>query len=232
MKLDAPGAITAADAFAGVTFVQEAAGYSSPWEDGGSTIAATFSNEVTAGDVIALYVTYADDTSVKSVTDSLGNTFATVDGIDDDDNGQKAGTAYVISAATGVDTVTVKLDDSACCRVVIVHELHGADPSAPLDGHSAHEGNANTSLNDATSDAMTTTSNRDYIFAATSNSSNASGEVITAGTGMQLRAKPSIPDGNPTVTEDSTQLQAGTTASTFTFSSGGAALTMQMAFKP
>src|SRR5277367_711370 len=60
-KVDAP-ADAIADAFAGVTFVQQTSAYSSPWESNSSTIAVTFSNAVAAGNVIALYVSYADNT--------------------------------------------------------------------------------------------------------------------------------------------------------------------------
>ncbi|HEY1817829.1 MAG TPA: hypothetical protein VGG74_36055 [Kofleriaceae bacterium] len=234
---DAPVALDSrgpADAMpATVQFVQSATGWADPWNNGGSTVAATFAANVAAGDVIALYVSYAGGTSIDTITDTLGNTYAVVDTIDDSDDSQKATTAYATSAGGGVGIVTVTFKDSKCCRVVIAHELAGADPTSPLDGYSGHEdGSPGTQPDDVTSDSMTTAADRDYIFAATSNASNESGETITAGTGLSLRVDDVVPSGNPTVSEDRQQATHGATTSTFTYSKNGAALTMQMAFKP
>jgi hypothetical protein len=216
-----------------VQFVQSATGWASPWNDGASAIGATFTANVAQGDLIALYVTYADDTSIDTITDTLGNAYAVVDTIDDGGDGQKSSTAYAKNVAGGAVAVTVTFKDSTCCRVVIVHELAGADVASPLDGHSAHEdGSPGTQPDGASASSMTTTADRDYIFAATSNASNAGGETITAGNGLVLRVDDVVPSGNPTASEDAMQATHGTMASAFTYSKNGAALTMQMAFKP
>jgi hypothetical protein len=221
------------DAAPAVQFVQSATGWASPWNDGASTIAATFGANVTAGDVIALYVTYVGGTSIDSISDTLGNAYTIVDTIDDGGDSQKSSTAYTTSVGGGDGIVTVTFKDSQCCRVLIAHELAGADIASPLDGHSAHEdGSPGTQPNDVTPDSMTTTADRDYVFAATSNASNESGETIAAGSGSSLRVDDQPPEGNPTVSEDQLQAAHGAISSTFTFSKNGAALTMQMAFKP
>jgi hypothetical protein len=236
-RADAPPAIDSrpqADAMpATVQFVQSATGWANPWNDGASTISATFAANVAAGDVIALYITYAGATSIDTITDTLGNTYAVVDTIDDGGDSQKSSTAYVRSAGGGVGIVTVTFKDSKCCRLVIAHDLAGADPASPLDGFSSHEDDSpGTQPDDVTSDSMTTKADRDYIFAATSNASNESGETITAGTGLSLRVDDVVPSGNPSVSEDRLQATHGAISSTFTYSKNGAALTMQMAFKP
>ncbi len=224
---------SSSDALVGVTFVQAASGFASPWSSSSSSIVATFSNATAAGDLIAVYVSYAGNTSVQGVSDSLGNSYTVVDTVDDGDDTQKSSTAYAKNIAAGTDTVTVKLDGSVCCRVVIVHELGGADPAAPLDAHSGHEeGSTGTSSNAVTSGTMTTTSDHDYIFAGTSDGKAASGQHITAGTGFELRATPAISNGNATVSEDATQAAHGAMTSAFTFAASGNALTLQMAFKP
>jgi|HubBroStandDraft_6_1064221.scaffolds.fasta_scaffold177536_3 hypothetical protein len=221
------------DAFAGIAFVQSASGFSSPWTSSSSSIAATFSSAVSAGDLIAVYVSYAGNTSLQGVSDSLGNSYAVVDTVSDDDDTQKSSTAYARNIAAGTDTVTVRLDGGVCCRVVIAHELSGADPNAPLDGHSSHEEDSTgTHTDGVTSGTMTTTAGLDYIFAGTSDGAAAGGQHITAGTGFELRATPAISNGNATASEDETQVAAGAMTSTFTFAANGNALSLQMAFKP
>jgi hypothetical protein len=234
---DAPVAVQddarPADAFTDISLVQIASGVADPWNDGASTISATFPAPVAQGDVVAIFVTYAGDTSIQTIADTAGNMYTKLDDIDDGNDTQKSATAYGVAAVAGATAITVTFADSKCCRLLIAHELHGVDSSQPLDAHSAHEDDDAKNTPDAvTSDSMTTTTDRDYIFAGTSNASNDNGEVISAGTGMQLRANPPVGDGNPTASEDLIQVTHGAIASTFTYSSSGAALTMQMAFRP
>jgi hypothetical protein len=116
---------------------------------------------------------------------------------------------------------------------MLIHEIAGTDPTAPLDTHSTHHQNPNTSPDNVTSGSAMTTVDGDYIFAATSDAANASGQTISAGTDETAREMPAIPGGNPMVSEDEIQMTAGTITSTFTFSAnGGASLTAQIAFKP
>jgi hypothetical protein len=102
------------DAFVGVTFVQEANGFSSPWTSSSSSITAAFASDVSAGDLIAVYVSYAGNTSVQGVSDSLGNSYVVVDTVDDTDDTQKSSTAYAKNIKAGADTITIKLQDSVC----------------------------------------------------------------------------------------------------------------------
>jgi hypothetical protein len=221
------------DAFAGISLVQIASGVANPWGDGASTIAASFPAPIAQGDLVAVFVTYAGNTTVQTIADDAGNSYTKLEDIDDGGDTQKSATGYGVAVAAGATAITVTFADSKCCRLLIAHELHGVAASQPLDAHSSHEDdNAKASPDAVTSDSMTTSSDRDYIFAATSNASNEDGEVISAGTGMQLRANPPVGDGNPTASEDLIQVTHGAFASTFTYSSSGAALTMQMAFRP
>ncbi len=221
------------DAFADISLVQIASGVANPWGDSASTISAAFPAPIAQGDLVAVFVTYAGNTNVQTIADDAGNSYTKLEDIEDGGDTQKSATGYGVATAAGATAITVTFADSKCCRLLIAHELHGVDASQPLDAHSSHEDdNAKTSPDGVTSDSMTTSSDRDYVFAATSNASNEDGEVISAGTGMQLRANPPVGDGNPTASEDLIQVTRGAIASTFTYSSSGAALTMQMAFRP
>jgi hypothetical protein len=215
-------------------FVQGFASSSSPWSSSSDSIAAQLTQNVTAGDVIAVYVSFADGASLSKVTDSLANTYTLLDSVDDGHDQQRAATAYAVATASGPDTVTAKLSGSQCCRVILVHEISGVDKAAPLDGHAALEqDSAPTNPDGVTSGSAMLLAAGDYVFAATSDGANTGGQMITAGTGEQLRLVPAIPNGNPTVSEDEIQQAAGSVTSSFTFSqSGGRSLTAEMAFKP
>jgi hypothetical protein len=215
-------------------FVQGAANSSMSWESNGETIAAQLTVDVTAGDVIAVYVSYSEGASVSSVKDTLDSTYTVLDTIDDSHNQQMASTAYAVATTSGSDTVTATLTGSVCCRVILVHEVSGLNAADPIDGHAALEQDtAPTTTDGVTSGSAMTAMAGDYIFAATTDAANTGGQVITAGTAEKLRLVPPVPDGNPTVSEDELQAAAGVVISTFTFSqSGGYSLTGEMAFKP
>jgi hypothetical protein len=222
------------DAKKGPAFVQGAANSSMSWSSNGATIAAQLTVDVTAGDVIAVYVSYSEGASVMSVKDSLDSAYTVLDTIDDSHNQQMASTAYAVATASGSNTVTVTLTGSVCCRVILVHEISGLNAADPLDGHAALEQDSvPTSPDGVTSGSAMTAMAGDYIFAATSDAANAGGQTIAAGTGETLRLVPAVPQGNPTVSEDELLATEGTVISTFTFSqSGGRSLTGEIAFKP
>ena len=218
-----------------LTLVQMGSTVASPWGNSSSQIAVMLAAPTQAGSVIALYATYEHSFTqggqqVDSVTDDKGNTYAVVDSLHDGGNGQDSATAYAMNVAAGTRTITANLHDSACCRIIIAHEIAGASTTAPLDGHKANQdGNPGTNTGAVKTGSMTTSADGDYIFAATSDASNASGQSIAAAGGATLRVVAT--GGNPTVSEDQLQTTKGPIESAFTFSHNGAALSMQMAFK-
>jgi hypothetical protein len=228
--LDAAGAIDAHST--SPFFVQGATAWASPWSESSTTIAATLTHAIEPGSVIAVYVTYASAATVTSVIDSVGNTYAVVDSITDGGDEQSATTAWATATTGGIDTVTVQLSSAQCCRAILVHEISGASASAALDAHSALEQPAITATDQVTSDASTTTVAGDYVFAATIDAANASGQMIRPGTGELERLSPMIPNGPASMSEDEIAHAAGAVTSTFTFSVSGSSLTAQMAFKP
>src|SRR5229473_6651810 len=209
------------------------------WTGTATTISATFASNVLAGNLIAVYVTYDGTGTLNSVTDSLGNTYTIVQTISDGTHVQKSATAYAKNIAGGANTVTAPFASAICCRLIIAHEITGADTAAPLDGGlgvgfsgqvQAAPGNG---ANAVTSGNMTTVTNGDYIFGATSDSSGLTTQTISAGTGETIRVNSSGATGNATASEEKIQATAGAVASTFTFNvTAGTSLTMQMAFKP
>ena len=222
------------DAYAGPPeFVQ--ASVTSPNWGSNDTVITSAAIATAPGDLIALYITYADSNSVsvKSVTDTAGNTYTIKDTADDGGDGQQATTAYAENIAGGSIVITATLTHSECCRLMIAHEVRGIATTNALDTSTAHhQGSPGTSTDDVDSGSKSTSTSGDYVFAGTSNSSGAGGMMITAGTGETLRTNVTPPGGNATATEDEIQATSGSIQSTFTFSKNADALTAEMAFKP
>jgi len=229
--------ISGATGYAGAAHILALRGRA--WTGTATTISATFASNVVAGNLIAVYVTYDGTGTLNSVTDSLGNTYTIVQTLSDGTHVQKSATAYAKNIAGGANTVTATFASAICCRLIIAHEITGADTAAPLDGGlgvgfsgqlQAAPGNG---ANAVTSGNMTTVTNGDYIFGATSDSSGLTSQTISAGTGETVRVNSSGATGNATASEENIQATAGAVASTFTFNvTAGTSLTMQMAFKP
>ena len=216
-----------------VSLVQTASHGEVPWNNDGSTITATLAQPSAAGDLIAIFVSYEGSTSLASVTDDQNDTYTIVQTVNDSGNTQKSSTAYAENVSAGVTTIVAKLAQSKCCRLIVAHELRGTDPAAPLDGFSGqHQSSSSTNPDGVATGPMTTTGTYDYIFAVTTNSSNESGQAITAGSSATVRVELMPTDGNPACSEDQIQVAPGDVSSTFTYSADGSALTQQLAFKP
>jgi hypothetical protein len=216
-----------------VTFVSSTSGAVMPWNTGVIAYSMTLASNPGAGNLLAVYVTFDGRVNLSSITDSAGNAYTIVQAINDSSNQQKAVMAYARVAATGPDTIMASFDSGGCCNAMIVHELHGANAATPLDTHAGQvQANAGTATDGVTTGAATSQGQYNYVFAATSNSTNTGGLVISAGTGQTLREKLVPPGGNPTSSEDRIVAAPGAVASTFTFSKNGAALTLEMAFRP
>ena len=125
--------------------------------------------------------------------------------------------------------MTVHFNGSPCCRVVVAHEIAGV---STIDAHSSnHQGSSGTSA-DAVNAGTITTNHPDYVFAGTSDPSNANGQTIAAGSVETQRAISAPAGDNQTTTEDLVQSTSGSVSSKFTFSQNAPALSLQMAFQP
>ena len=184
----------------------------------GTTSAATFSSPTTAGNLIVVYLIW-DNTGRASVSDSLGNTYASAVGPTQWSNGQySAQIFYAMNLRNGADTVTATFGSAiSLFGIVYAHEYSGVLQTAPVDVTAAAAG-ASGPLD---SGSVTTTNDTDLLFAG-----GVSGQTVTSpGPGYTAR---STFQGN--MTEDRIVFAKGSYGATASNSSGAWAMQM-VAFK-
>jgi hypothetical protein len=139
---------------------------------------------------------------------------------------------YFKNVTNGPVTVTATWAHPDTFREITVHEVSGADTTAPLEntgGTGQVQPNLADATDAATSGSFTTATNGDYIYGAVIVSAGA-GDAA-AGTSFTQREH----SVNDHTTEDRIQSAAGSVAATFTTSGGGGNsyyITVMMAFKP
>lgn len=153
----------AVPAFAAATFVQ---GNGNKTVNG-ATVTTPYSQAQTAGNLNVVVIGFANSTTtVSSVTDSRGNTYALAIGPT-----RRTGSATqyiyyaknIVAAAAGANVVTVVLSSSSVMWPEVgVAEYGGLDTTSPLDVTAGSSGSSNTS----SSGNLTTTHANDLIFAA------------------------------------------------------------------
>lgn len=205
------------------TFVQSASNNEAV---SGTTVAATFPGNVTAGSTIAVMVAVTSGSrNYTGVTDSQGNTYTLV--ADTACTGYTGRMAYAVNVTGGAITVTGTINSaSAVGKMIVIHEISGVSTN-PFDGGSSQcQTDPGTGTDAVTSPAVVPTVNGAYIFGATISPSVTTTPV--AGTGFtQRRSESKIG------TEDLIQATAASIAATFTIDSGTAdPITGVMAFKP
>jgi hypothetical protein len=197
-----------------------------------TTVPVTFTSNVVAGNLIAVWVTWGSSTAtLNSVTDSLGNTYTIVQTVTNTTNSQRSAMAYAKNIAGGANTVTATFSASIDYRGIIVHEISGADQTAPLDGNAGQwQTGPGLGTDAVSSGSFTTTKNGDYIFGASMNTGVACAGPA-AGTGFTAREAPACGGHSiQPISEDRIQSAAGSIAATFTASSNNSHLTQAMAF--
>ena len=200
----------------------------------GTTIALAFTSNVASGATLAASATCGSGTATCTFSDSQSNTWVTAQTITDIDNGLRCYSGYAKNAAAGATTVTATFSIAGDFRCITIHEVSGADTTAPLDGNSGQFQAAaiGTATDGISSTNLTTTANGCYIFGSTYtyNADNA----IAAGTGYTGRESVDIASNLFTLqSEDKIQAVAGATAATFTSGfDNNTALTVALAFKP
>jgi hypothetical protein len=217
-----------------ITFVRSASIASAPFSTGNANmLSLPLLGAVGQGNLLAVFVSYSDSAHLTSVTDDLGNLFMVERTLDDVANTQSVAIAYGTAISGGTDTIYANFDNSICCRILVVHELHGANLTTPFDNYAIRYQTGNDAgMDGVTSSAATTTTSPEYIFAVSTNADGTNGETITAGTGFTPRELLTPSGGNTTLSEDRQASPAGPVTSTFTYSMSGAAMTAEMAFKP
>ncbi len=173
-----------------------------------------------AGNLNVVAVGWNDTTStVSSVTDLLGNTYAQA-GTTLTGSGMRQAIYYAKSIAAGSNTVTVTFNQAAAFVDVRVLEYSGIDITSPLDVTAGAIGTGGT----PSSGAATTTSASELIVGAGMTTSHFGG----AGTGFTSRVITS-PDGD--VAEDRIVSAAGSNSATATLSYSGGWIMQMATFK-
>src|SRR5450631_2372705 len=179
-----------------------------------TTSRASFSSATTAGNLIVAYLIW-DNTGTASVSDSLGNTFASAGAPTRWSSGKySAQIFYAISLRSGSDTVTATFATKVVSfGIIYAHEYSGISQTAPLDVSIAAVGTTG-SLN---SGSATTTNATDLLFGGA-----VSATVVTnPGTSYTARSKA---QGN--MTEDRVVTAVGSYNATASNSSGAWAIQM------
>ena len=201
----------------GINFIQVAA--ATP-QSSQTSVAATYPSAQVQGDLNIVVVGWNDTTSsVQSVKDSAGNTYALAIG-PTSGTGLRQSIYYAKSIAGGSNTVTVAFTQAAVYPDVRILEYSGLDTANPLDVNAGTSGNSAT----ASSGTATTTFANDLIFGAntvaTGNKSAASGftaRIITT------------PDSD--LAEDEVVATAGSYSATAPLTAAGPWVMQMAAFK-
>lgn len=236
ISLSAPLAIAfalvlASSAHAATAFVKSATNRA--WA---ASTSATFSGNVTAGNVIAVFVGwYPKSPTLTSVTATcVTGSFVLLDSATTGAY-SRAAIAYGVIATTGACTVKATAAAGTTFIDFVAHEISGVDTANPVDNNQ-HRINVQvsptpgTAANAVTSGPITTTTAGDYIFAAAFNESLNGGITISAGTGFTSRQQDLA---NVLKSEDTIQAASATIAAIFTTNQSFASfLTGIIAFQP
>jgi len=127
-----------------------------------SSVSVTYPSAQTAGDLNVVVVGWNDTTSsVKSVTDSHGNTYALAAPTVRGTNLSQA-IYYLKNIPSGANTVTATFNQAAAFVDMRVLEYSGADPANPFDASAAATGNSKT----ASSGSAPTNAGNELVVAA------------------------------------------------------------------
>lgn len=196
----------------------------------GTTAAATSPGNVTAGNLLGVYVGFSNDTAtVTSLTDTLGNTYPAMTG--QAGGNSKGWYSSVVSAFSGANTVTVVMS-AAGGGAIAVHEASGIQATTPLDKVAfVPQVGTGTGTNGVTTGNVTPTTDGQYLFAAAHDDSF-SGVAFTPGTSVAYVGRESANDAGFHVrTESFVQTTAAAVAGTFTASVNGDTVNILLTFK-
>ncbi len=193
---------------------------------GSDSHAVTFDVNVGAGNLIVVYAAWDSTVITASVADNLGNSYTNMDGPTAVASAYRAQTWYAKNINGGACTVTVTLSGGTYGHVV-VHEISGADITAPLEDSALNaQVDPGTGGDAVTSGTITPSTAGCYIWGATADHTQAA--VHNSGTDFTQREQAA-----GWVTEDLIQGAAAAIAATFTATNANSDfLTAAAAFKP
>lgn len=198
-----------------------------------TTTAATFTSNVTAGNLIAVMASWDGGIGVLSgITDSLGNTYTAVNNVSDGGNPNHYATWYAKNITGGACTVTVTYTSSRPITLLEVVEISGVDTTAPLDKSAIQlQATPGTGANAVTSGSVTTTTDGQFIFGC-SIATGSFTQTYSVGTGFTSidNVGTSVSD-RALICEYQIQTSAGAIAATATQTNNQNVVTAIMTFK-
>jgi hypothetical protein len=208
-----------------ISFLQAATGSS----DGQSSSLSASAITTTAGNLLIAAVTWdATSAGTVSLSDSKGNTWtaATTRQVDVR-NKQALQIFYARNIAGGSTTVRAIPSPAASWVRLIVHEVAGADLTAPLDQTTVNNAGSGSSI---TVGPITTSASGEYVFTAAMNDGSTPSASFSAATGYTKRAVAASAH-NELASADQVQSAAGPVSSTWKLSSSSSSLAQMASFK-
>jgi len=210
---------------AAISFLQAATGSS----DGQVSSLAASALTTTAGDLLIAAVTWDTGAgSTVSISDSKGNVWASATTRQvDTRNNQALQVFYAPNIAGGSDSVKVVPSPAASWVRLVVHEVAGVAPSAPLDKTAVNNTGSGTSISIG---PVTTSAAGEYIFTAAMNDGATGSANLSAGSGYKLRAAVASGDSE-LASADQVQSGAGSISAAWTLSGSSQSLAQMATFK-
>jgi len=188
-----------------------------------TNISRAFTTSNTAGNLIAVAVTWDGNTGAPICSDSQGNTYTVANYQFDSTMSQSLAICYAPNIKAGANTVTVTFGSSRPYRRMVISEYSGV---GAVDVTAQNIATATTAVNGATSGSATTTVSGDLIFGAIMDDSSTT--TIVAGTGFTQR---NYTNNKDLAAQDMVQAAAGSVASTQTMGAAHHYLAQMVAFK-
>lgn len=197
----------------------------------GTTVGATFGSNVTAGNLIHVFILYrTSEGTGHSVADSLGNTYTLI--AQPVRGNRQMAHYYAANIAGGACTVTLTTPNSNQFRSLAVVEISGLDTVTPLDVHSSNVQETPGTGTDAVVSGAATATAAGYLSAAGIQVGDiGSGGPPAAGTGFTNDGTALPPVGVNQARLEHAAVTAGSWQATFTAGANVAHTAIMAIFK-
>lgn len=192
-----------------------------------TSILVTTDSNVTAGNLLALWIFSDSNQEISTITGCQSNTF-TLAGSQAYTDGMRSWGYYAQNITGGACAITVTMAASTSLLRVVVAEISGAATSGVLDTFSSNSQiNPGTGTDAVTTGAQTTTTDGQYIFAVTA--ATAGTTSITAGTTPAFTSRQT--DSTNYMAEEHIQTTGGSIDGAWTIGTTAAFQSLMMTFK-